>query len=79
MKSVLILTIASTVVAFTPPLKKKIDIKDSKIEWKGKKILGSHTGTINLSEGYLEVDGDNLVGGMFVVDMTSMTNTDLDW
>ncbi len=78
LKSVLILTIASTVVAFTPPLKKKIDIKDSKIEWKGKKILGSHTGTINLSEGYLEVDGDNLVGGMFVVDMTSMTNTDLE-
>ncbi len=77
MKSVLILTVAATTVAFTTPMKKRIDIKESTIEWKGKKILGSHTGTINLKEGYLEVEGDDLIGGMFVVDMTSLKNTDL--
>lgn len=77
-KSVLILAVIMTTAAFTTIDKKKIDIKESKIEWKGEKILGSHTGTINLKEGYLEVDEDVLVGGMFVVDMTSLVNSDLE-
>lgn len=78
MNIALILAVTTSTFAFTPPVKKKIDIKESTIEWKGKKILGSHTGNISLQEGYLEVDGDNIIGGMFVVDMTSMTNTDLE-
>ncbi len=76
-RSVLILAVAVTAMAFTTPIKKKIDIKESTIEWKGKKILGSHTGTIDLKEGYMEMDNDQLVGGKFVVDMTSLKNTDL--
>ena len=67
-----------TAVAFTAPVKEKIIIKESKIEWKGKKILGSHTGTIQLKEGYLEMDGEQLVGGVFVVDMTTINVTDLE-
>ena len=77
-KLALLLAVVFTATAFTtPPLKKKIDIKESLIEWKGKKILGSHTGTIQLQEGYLEMEGENLVGGMFVVDMTTINVTDL--
>jgi polyisoprenoid-binding protein YceI len=76
-KSLLILTVAATTVAFTTPIKKKIDITQSKIEWKGKKVLGSHTGTIALQSGYFEMDGNQLTGGMFVVDMSSITVTDL--
>jgi polyisoprenoid-binding protein YceI len=79
-KSLLIIAVVFTASAFTNPMnmKKKIDITESQIEWKGKKVLGSHTGTIQLKEGYLEMDGNNLVGGMFVVDMTTINVTDLE-
>jgi len=78
MKSLLIIAVILTASAFTTPIKKKIDISESSITWKGKKILGSHTGTINLKEGYLEMEDENLTGGMFVVDMTTITVTDLE-
>lgn len=78
LKSLLIIAVIFTAAAFTTPVKKTINISESSITWKGKKILGSHTGIINLKEGHLEMDGDLLVGGMFVVDMTSISVTDLE-
>lgn len=78
LKLTVLVAIVALTSAFTTPVKKKIDITKSSIEWKGKKILGSHTGTIQLKEGYLEMEGDNLVGGMFVVDMTTINVTDLE-
>jgi len=79
-KSLVLIAVVVTASAFTNPMnmKKKINIKESQIEWKGKKILGSHTGTIQFKDGYLEMDGDNLVGGMFTVDMTTINVTDLE-
>jgi len=76
LKSALILTVAVGATAFTSTMNKKINIEESTIVWTGKKVLGSHTGTIGLKEGNLEMDGDNLIGGMFVVDMTSINVTD---
>ena len=78
MKSLLIIAVILTATAFTTPIKKTIDITESNIIWKGKKILGTHTGTINLKEGFLEMEGDILIGGKFIVDMTSITVTDLE-
>ncbi|MDX1462330.1 MAG: YceI family protein [Marinirhabdus sp.] len=77
-KLAIVLAVAASTSAMATPVKKKLNVKESTIEWKGKKILGSHTGTIQLKEGYLEMEGDALVGGMFVVDMTSITVTDLE-
>lgn len=56
---------------------KKVDASKSTINWVGKKVTGSHEGTINLKDGALVFKGKKLVGGTFVVDMTSMTVTDL--
>ena len=53
------------------------DVEKSDIIWKGYKVTGSHTGTINLKSGALDFDGDNLVGGTFEIDMTSINCTDL--
>ena len=78
LKSVLILAVAAGTAAFTSTMEKKINIEESTIEWKGKKVLGSHTGTINLQDGHLEMEGDQLTGGTFTVDMTSITVTDLE-
>lgn len=53
------------------------DVEKSNIIWKGYKVTGSHTGTINLKSGALDFEGDNLVGGTFEIDMTSINCTDL--
>ncbi len=76
--SVLVIAVAFGAMAFTTPVKKKINASQSTIEWKGEKVTGSHTGTISLKEGYLEMDDDALTGGMFVVDMTTINVTDLE-
>jgi polyisoprenoid-binding protein YceI len=45
--------------------------------WTGKKIAGKHTGTIDLTTGSLDMDNDQLTGGEFTIDMSSITVTDL--
>jgi polyisoprenoid-binding protein YceI len=57
--------------------KSEINISKSVVEWTGKKIGGSHTGAINLKSGNLEFKDDAIVGGTVVMDMNSITNTDL--
>lgn len=58
--------------------KKAVKVDESTVTWKAYKVTGSHTGTIALKSGALEFDGDKLTGGEFVVDMTSISNTDLE-
>ncbi len=78
-----ILTLAFVLVitgafANNNPIKKmKINTEESSVNWVGKKVTGSHTGTLSFLEGYLEMDGDNITGGKFVVDMTTLQVTDL--
>lgn len=56
----------------------KINASASTLEWEGGKITGStHTGLIQLSNGYLQLANDAFSLGQFTIDMTSMTNTDL--
>jgi polyisoprenoid-binding protein YceI/rhodanese-related sulfurtransferase len=55
-----------------------IDIKKSKIDWTGRNLMGAHTGTIYLREGCIEVEGGHPVRGSFVVDMNTMTNSDIE-
>ena len=76
-KSILILAIAATTASFTSNLIEKVSIKESTIKWEGKKVTGSHNGTINLKEGYFEMENDEIKGGKFVIDMTSLVSTDL--
>ncbi len=64
--------------ATTNPIKKEVKVKEATITWTGKKITGSHTGTINLQEGTLIMEGNTLVGGSFTIDMTSIQVTDLE-
>ncbi|OGU12401.1 MAG: hypothetical protein A2X61_04565 [Ignavibacteria bacterium GWB2_35_12] len=50
----------------------------STIEWEGKKVLGSHIGNIKFLSGFLKMKNNLVAGGEFVVDMTTIANTDLD-
>ena len=50
----------------------------SLIHWTGKKITGSHTGTINLSAGNLELEDGKIIGGSFDFDTKSIEITDIE-
>ena len=54
-----------------------INSKQSSINWLGKKITGQHEGTINLLSGSLIIENGLLSGGDFVVDMSSISATDI--
>ena len=55
-----------------------VDTTTSVITWKGTKPTGSHNGTIMLKEGSLNLEGGKLTGGVFVIEMSSIKNLDLD-
>ncbi len=77
MKSVLILAVA--IAASSVTSEKKVKVEESKIIWKGHKVTGHHEGTIQLQTGTLEFDDKNqLSGGSFVMDMSSLKVTDLE-
>jgi len=55
-----------------------LDLEKSKIKWTGKKITNSsHWGSLSFSEAVLDFDGDDLVGGKFIVDMNSISVDDI--
>ena len=54
-----------------------VDASASEILWVGRKVTGEHSGTINITDGTLEVANGNITGGRFVIDMNSITVTDL--
>lgn len=58
--------------------KKKVNTETSKVTWKAYKVTGSHYGSIALQEGALVFDGDQLTGGEFTVDMTTISTEDLE-
>ena len=55
----------------------KVDAASSTIEWVGSKPTGKHNGTINIENGVVNVAGDAITG-TFLIDMTSITVTDLE-
>ncbi len=77
LKSVFVLTVAVGSSAFVNKESKEVDVEKSEITWKGYKVTGSHYGSIALKSGSLEFNGEVLTGGEFVVDMTSLSSTDL--
>ncbi len=74
---VLLAAIALTVGLGVQAKTVKVDASKSTISWLGKKVTGEHSGTIDLKSGELKIDGGAIAGGDFVVDMTSIKNTDL--
>jgi len=73
-----VLLFAVTLTAFTTLDKKQVNTDQSVINWIGYKVTGQHEGTITLREGVLEFKNDQLTGGNFVMDMTSINTTDLE-
>ena len=75
-----IILVAFMTFSFTTfeSIKKDVNTKTSKVIWKGYKVTGSHTGKITIKSGNLIFDNDVLTGGNFVIDMTTISVTDLE-
>jgi len=56
----------------------QIQQASSTVTWTGKKVLGLHTGSINIVNGFIEITDDNIVGGEIEIDMTSIMITDIE-
>jgi polyisoprenoid-binding protein YceI len=54
-----------------------VNAEKSTIVWNGKKVTGEHTGNIKVKNGSFELKNNKIVSGTFVIDMTTITNTDL--
>jgi len=56
----------------------QVDAKNSNIKWHGEKVTGEHFGTIKLESGNLEMKDNKIIGGVFLIDMSSIANTDVE-
>ncbi len=77
--SICTLVVAFALMAFTAADHNniKIDTKATKLSWKAYKVTGDHWGSLRLQSGTLVEHGGSLVGGNFVIDMTTMTVDDI--
>ena len=75
-----LIIVAFMAFSFTTPEgdKKEINLENSKVVWKGYKVTGSHQGIISIKSGHLNFDKDELTGGSFEIDMSTITVTDLE-
>ena len=53
------------------------DTQTSIVNWVGKKVTGSHEGTIGINAANFVLNNGELIGGYVIIDMTSIKNTDL--
>ena len=55
----------------------KINTEKSTVKWIGSKISENHEGTVNISQGYLDIENGTLVGGQITIDMNTIKTTDM--
>lgn len=56
----------------------KIQQTSSTVNWTGKKVLGLHTGSINIANGFIEMSDNNMLSGEIEIDMTTIVITDIE-
>ena len=54
----------------------KVTVENSKLNWKGYKPTGDHTGTITLTSGNIVLKNNKLTGGTFVANMNTIKDND---
>lgn len=56
----------------------KVDAKETRMVWTGKKLTGQHQGGVNVSSGSVQWGAVGLESAEVVMDMTSISTTDMD-
>lgn len=83
MKKILFLITLSVFTLFAMATKPhidyvRVDVEKSTVKWKGSKIsTDSHEGLVQIEKGVLMINHGTLVGGVISIDMTSISNTDM--
>lgn len=54
-----------------------IDPEQSTLTWIGRKITGQHDGTVGIKQGEVKLEGDQIVGGSFEIDMSTIVVNDV--
>lgn len=72
------LAVLALVSTITFAQEKSVDTKKSSIKWIGEKVTGTHYGMISIKSGNFTVNDNKITSGEFIIDMTSITCTDLD-
>lgn len=82
MKSVkvVIATLALGLITFAgvaAPKVVNVNKSASSIAWLAKKVTGEHNGTVGISAGALNIDGNKLIGGNFTIDLKTIKALDI--
>lgn len=82
MKSVkvVIATLALGLITFAgvaAPKVVNVNKSASSIAWLAKKVTGEHNGTVGISAGALNVNGNKLIGGNFTIDLKTIKALDI--
>ena len=59
------------------PVTLNVNTSISKIGWLGKKVVGQHSGQISIKSGQVTLQEGKITGGMFSIDMNTITCDDL--
>ncbi len=82
MKSVkvIIATLAVGLISFAgvaAPKVVNVNKSASSVAWLAKKVTGEHNGTVGISAGALNIDGNKLIGGNFTIDLKTIKALDI--
>ncbi|PKL77913.1 MAG: hypothetical protein CVV25_13275 [Ignavibacteriae bacterium HGW-Ignavibacteriae-4] len=56
----------------------KLDKDATKLKWHAEKVTGEHDGFVSVKSGTINYDNGVISGGEFVIDMKSISNTDIE-
>jgi polyisoprenoid-binding protein YceI len=80
MKTIKSILMAAIILAGSTVFAQKmvVDKEKSTLKWYGEKVTGSHWGHIDLQKGWFTWKNDKITDGMFVIDMSTITNMDIE-
>ncbi len=74
--AILLLTFMLYPVLTNAQVKMNADTEKTTLQWLGEKVMGQHTGTINLKDGWLTLNNNQIVSGEFNIDMASLKESE---
>jgi polyisoprenoid-binding protein YceI len=75
-KTLLLLSVMLYPVLTNAQVKMNADPEKTTLQWLGEKVMGQHTGTINLKDGWLTLKNNQIVSGEFNIDMASIRESE---
>jgi polyisoprenoid-binding protein YceI len=75
--SLILTALVMSISSFAAPKAVKVNTASSSVAWYAEKVTGKHNGTVGISAGALNVNGNKLVGGNFTIDLKSIKDLDI--